>query len=376
MKIVHFADLHLDAGFAWAGADGAAARRRRQSLRDSLLSIAALAREVDAGALFCGGDLYEHDRVTPDTARFLQATFADLAPRPVCLAPGNHDWYGPDSLYALVDWSPNVHVFNEPRLQPVNLADGLTLWGAAHCAPANTANFFDGFLPDGPGVHVALCHAAERTALAAQGGDKQPHAPFDAEDIERAGLAHAFLGHYHRPRDAARHTYPGNPDPLAFGEDGERGAVVAAIAADGSLTRERRVVAQTAAHDLPLDVTGCASRQEVLDRVTRKVRDRPTRTIDDRHGVARLTVEGELHSDVDLREEDLRQALRGSFDAVRIRFGALHAGYDIDELGREQTVRGQFVRDVLEAGLPDDEVRRVLAAGLRALAGRTDLEAL
>ena len=366
MKIVHFADLHLDAGFAWAGADGSAARRRRQSLRDSLLSIAALVREVDAGALFCGGDLYEHDRVTPDTARFLETTFADLVPRPVYLAPGNHDWYGPDSLYALVDWSPNVHVFSEPRLQPVTLADGLTLWGAAHCAPANTGNFFDGFRPDGPGAHVALCHAAERTALAAQGGDKQPHAPFDAEDIERAGLAHAFLGHYHRPRDAARHTYPGNPDPLAFGEDGERGAVVAAIAADGSVTTERRVVAQTAAHDLSLDVTGCASRQDVLDRVTLAA--------DGRHGVARLTVEGELHPDVDLREADLRQALRGSFDAVHIRFGAVHAGYDIEELGREQTVRGQFVRDVLAAGLPDDEARRVLAAGLRALAGRTDLE--
>ena len=366
MKIVHFADLHLDAGFAWAGADGAAARRRRQSLRDSLLSIAALVREVDAGALSCGGDLYEHDRVTPDTARFLQTTFADLAPRRVYLAPGNHDWYGPDSLYALVDWSSNVHVFSEPRLQPVNVADGLTLWGAAHCAPANTGNFFDGFRADGPGVHVALCHAAERTALAAQGGDKQPHAPFDADDIERAGLAHALLGHYHRPRDAARHTYPGNPDPLAFGEDGERGAVVAAIAADGSATRERRAVAQTAAHDLRLDVTGCTSQQ--------LVRDRLTRATDGRHGVARLTVEGELHPDVDLREADLHQALLESFDAVQIRFGALHAGHDIEEIGREPTVRGQFVRDVLEASLPEDEARRVLAAGLRALAGRTDLE--
>lgn len=368
MKIVHFADLHLDAGFAWAGADGTAARQRRQSLRDSLLSITALVRDVDAGALFCGGDLYEHDRVTPDTAGFLRTTFAEIAPCPVYLAPGNHDWHGPDSLYALVDWSPNVRVFREPRLEPVNLGDGLTLWGAAHCAPANTGNFFDGFRADGPGVHVAVCHAAERTGLAEQGGDKQPHAPFDAQDIERAGLAHAFLGHYHRPRDAARHTYPGNPDPLAFGEDGERGAVVATIAADGEVSRERHGVAATAAHDLRLDVTGCASRQDVRDRLTRAAAGR--------HGVARLTVEGELHSEIDLREADLRQALGESFDAVQIRFGALHVGYDIEETGREQTVRGQFVRDVLEAGLPDDEVRRVLAAGLRALAGRTDLETL
>ena len=368
MKICHFADLHLDSGFAWAGADGAAARRRRQSLRDSLLSIAALVRDVDAGALFCGGDLYEHDRVTPDTAGFLRATFADLAPCPVYLAPGNHDWYGPDSLYALVDWSANIHVFSEPRLKPVHLADGLTLWGAAHCAPANTGNFFDSFRAAGSGVHVAVCHAAERTGLAEQGSGKQPHAPFDAQDIERAGLAHAFLGHYHRPRDAVRHTYLGNPDPLAFGEDGERGAVVATIAADGRVSRERHVVAATAARDLRLDVTGCASQQEVRNRLTHAA--------DGRRGVARLTVEGELHPDVDLREEDLRQALHEFFDAAQVRFGALHVGYDIEEISREPTVRGQFVRDVQAAGLPEDEARRVLAAGLRALAGRTDLETL
>ena len=368
VKIVHFADLHLDSGFAWAGADGAAARQRRQSLRDSLRRIAELAADIEAGALFCGGDLYEHDRVTPDTARFLQAAFAHLAPCPVYIAPGNHDWYGPDSLYALVDWSPNVHVFREPRLQPVDLGNGLTLWGAAHCAPANTGNFFEGFLAEGPGLHVALCHAAERTGLAEQGGEKRPHAPFDARDIERAGLQHAFLGHYHRPRDAARHTYPGNPDPLAFGEDGERGAVVAIIGGDGSVARERRLVATTAAHDLLLDVTGCTSQQEVRDRLGR--------VADGRSGVARLTVEGELHPEVDLREEDLRRVLLRSFDAVQVRFSALHAGYDVEEIGREQTVRGQFVRDVLEAGLPDDETRRVLAAGLRALEGRTDLETL
>ena len=366
MRIVHFADLHLDSGFAWAGADGVAARRRRQSLRDALHRITVLARDADA--LFCAGDLYEHDRVTPDTGRFLRPTFAELAPCPVYLAPGNHDWYGPDSLYALVEWSPNGHVFRKPQLEPVRLGDGITLWGAAHCAPANTGNFFEGFGMDGRGVHVALCHAAERSWLAEQWEAKELHAPFDAHDIARAGLAYAFLGHYHRPRDAQHHIYPGNPDPLAFGEEGERGAVVATITTDGSVKCERRVVAKTAAHDLTLDVSGCASQQDVRNRLIQAA--------DGRHGVARLTVEGELHPDVDLRSEDLRQVLLELFDAVQVRFGTLHASYDIEEIGQEQTVRGQFVRDVLAAGLAGEESRRVLTAGLRALEGRTDLEPL
>lgn len=367
-RIVHFADLHLDASFAWAGATSAVARQRRQSLRDALVRIAALVREVEADALFCGGDLYEHDRVTRDTAEFLRATFQSLKPLPVYIAPGNHDWYGPESVYARNDWSPNVHVFREPRLVPVPLREGLTLWGGAHLAPANTDDFLEGFRADGPGAHIALFHGAERSWFSEQGAGKEPHAAFDAGAIEAAGLSHAFLGHYHRPRDAERHTYPGNPDPLAFGEDGLRGAVVARIAADGSVTRERRVVARTDVHDLVLDVGGCGSSQEIRDRLRGLSGERA--------GIARLTVGGELAPEVDLREDDLRHVLLGTFDAVQVRLGDLRSGYDLAAIRGEHTVRGAFVGDVLDSDLPEDEKRRVLIAGLRALDGRDDLDVL
>ena len=367
-RIVHFADLHLDASFAWAGAASAVARQRRQSLRDVLVRIAAIVREVEADALFCGGDLYEHDRVTRDNAEFLRATFRSLDPVPVYIAPGNHDWYGPESVYARNAWSPNVYVFREPRLVPVPLAPGLTLWGGAHLAPANTDDFLDGFRVDGPGAHVALFHGAERSWFAEQGPGKEPHAAFDAGAIEAAGLSHAFLGHYHRPRDAERHTYPGNPDPLAFGEDGLRGVVIARVAEDGSVTRERRVVAQTEVHDLVLDVGGCGSSQEIRDRLAGLARERA--------GIARLTVEGELEPEVDLREDDLRHVLAGTFDAVQVRLGDLRSGYDLGAIRGEHTVRGAFVSDVLDSDLPEDEKRRVLVAGLRALDGRDDLDVL
>lgn len=368
MRIVHFADLHLDSAFAWAGADGKEARRRRRALQEALVRIAALAREVDADALFCGGDLYEHDRVTPDTAQFLQRTFEELAPLPVYVAPGNHDWYGPESLYANVTWSANVHLFREARLQPVPLGAGVTLWGAAHCQPANTGNFFEGFGAPGPGVDVALCHAAERSWLDAQEDGKRPHAPFDAADLERAGIAHAFLGHYHQPKAAPRHTYPGNPDPLAFGEQGRRGPVVATIGTDGSVERDWRAVAVTEAHDLSLDVTGCASQRAVLDRLAE--------VAGGRGGVARVTVGGELSREIDLHEEALRTALRETFDAVQVRTADLRPGYDVDAIRTEQTVRGQFVRDVLGSELAEDDRRRVLTTGLRAFEGRSDLEVL
>ena len=205
--------------------------------------------------------------------------------------------------------------------------------GAAHLGPANTGNFLDGFHVEGSGIHIALFHGAERSWFSEQGTGKQPHAAFDASEIEAAGLTHAFLGHYHRPKDAEFHTYPGNPDPLAFGEDSIRGPVVATICSDGSVARDRRQVAVTTVHDLEIDVTGLISQQQILDQVEA--------VASSRSGFARLTVRGEIASSIDIREADLTGKL-DSFSAVQVSFGDLRPTYDLETIRQEPTVRGQF----------------------------------
>src|SRR5207248_4781030 len=92
-------------------------------------------------------------------------------------------------------------------------------------------------------------------------------------------------------------------------------------------------------------------------------------------GVARITLIGALEPSVDLR----LGALKGATDrlqGVSFRLGRLEHAYDLAKLKEDRTVRGQFVQDVLAAGLPDEETRSILATGLRALDGRADLGAI
>lgn len=364
MKLMHFADLHLDAPFRWAQVE--AARARRQALRQTLERICELAVGLGADALCCGGDLYEQERFTPDTAEFLRTTFAGLAPLRVFIAPGNHDWFGPSSLYRQVEWPANVHVFTEGRLTPAELADGFTLWGAAHRAPANTGNFLgDGFRVDRAGVHVALFHGSEQGGLAFQEEGKIPHAPFRAAEIPAAGLHHALLGHFHAPRDEATYTYPGNPDPLTFGEEGERGAVLLTVADDGSVRRERHQVAVSMVSDITVDLTGVTHSGQVTWRVMDAVAGLS--------GMVRATLLGDVGPDVDLRLQDVAALNVPNLDALLPRLGRISVAYDVGQLQEEQTVRGQFVRDVLAtAELDEDQRHRVLVTGLRALDGRGD----
>lgn len=361
MRVLHFADLHLDAPFAWASPETARARRRNR--RESLVRIVALAEEHRVDAILCAGDLFEQDRFGPDTMEFLRATFA-RTDRRVYLAPGNHDWYSERSPYALVDWSPNVEVFTDAGLTPVTLADGLTLWGAGHRAPANTDDFFTGFRPDRGGIHIAVAHASERGTLKWEESGKQPHAPFDVDELERAGIAHAFLGHYHLPRDAERHTYPGNPDPLEFGESGERGAVIATIHPDGQVDRARHRVAVSEVSDVGLSVDGLAHSDDIVAAARERLAPLG--------GCVRLTLSGELAPSIQL---DLRELWRlgPHLDGLVVRTGQLSIGYDLAAIAQEATVRGQFVRSADKVADPELR-RRVVLTGLRALEGREDLE--
>lgn len=363
--IVHFADLHLDTPFRWAG--GELARQRRQDLRDTLDAIVELAIEVDADALSCGGDLYEHEMTAPDTAAVIRQAFARLDRIPVLVAPGNHDHLSARSLYAATEWSPNVHLFSTAALEPYELADGLTVWGAAHLVPANTPNFLAGFHVNRGGVNVGLFHASLRSSLPFQEDGKQPHAAFDEHEVQAAGLQHAFLGHFHRPTDRESLTYPGNPEPLGFGEDDERGAVVAQIHDDGRVTTERRRVARRTMHDVEVRLDGCTTGQDVRQRIVA--------ALDGLTGIARVTLTGEAAPELPLEVPELRD-LAPSLDHVIGRLGRLHVAYDIEAISEETgTVRGQFVRDVFDdQSLDEDVQRRVLLTGLRALDGRRDLE--
>jgi DNA repair exonuclease SbcCD nuclease subunit len=386
VRLLLFSDLHLETRFAWAPPE--VGQARRDALRQCLRRIVSLATELGVDAVCCGGDLYEHDRHRPDTGPFLRDVFASLDPIPVYLAPGNHDWLGPGSIYAATPWSPNVHLFTEQRLTPLPLADGLTLWGAAHHSSRSTPNLLDGFRVDRGGVHLALFHGSEqgafardapehRSELASDEGtgprqrdtelaslDKIRHAPFRAEQIGAAGLHHALLGHFHTPRDAPDHTYPGNPEPLTFGEVGPRGAVLVTVDGAGSVTTQRHRVAVTSVHDIVVDLDGADHVEAVQDRIDAALAGVV--------GIVRVRLGGEVAPEVEVDAGRLRRP--PSVAAWVVEAGDVRYGYDLAALRGEQTVRGQFVRDVeADPALPDGLRRAVLVTGLRAFDGRDDL---
>ena len=374
-RLLHISDVHLERAFAGMGCSGELARRRRLGLRSALRRAGEAAREARCDAITIGGDLYEHDRASPATGAFLAELFATWQPMRVFLAPGNHDPLIPGSLYATTEWPANVHLFQEERLQPVELTDGLTLWGLAHRDPRWQGDPLECETTPADGVHIALFHGAE---IGSRPDGKAMHGPFRAADIRRRGFAAALCGHYHRRHwyDDTGLLYPGTPEPLAFDEDGRRGPALVDIGDAGDIAVTQLDLNAWMATSLSADLTGVATLEATIDTLVAIIMV-AIADADAQRSLVRIDLTGEVASGLALDAYTLETALREEtgLAVVRIRDDT-RADIAASSIAEERTARGAFARELLaaigEADGDPDEVALLgdaLRYGLEAFAG-------
>src|SRR3954466_8567337 len=128
MRILHFADVHLDRPFVGLSRD--AARQRRADLGDALRRCLTAARTNDADLVTIGGDLWEDENVTPDTRASVAHQLGELD-LPVVLVAGNHDPHLRGGVYQRTRWPENVHVVDTSDPTRIELAPNITLWAAS-----------------------------------------------------------------------------------------------------------------------------------------------------------------------------------------------------------------------------------------------------
>lgn len=368
IRILHLSDLHLDRSFAGLGMASSEADKRRWELRDALRRAIDLAIERGCDAITIGGDLYEHERVSADTGNFLLEQFLRFPGR-VFVAPGNHDPYRPDSLYRRLGWPANVHIFDSMAWQAVEV-NGIVLWGVAHTGPAIRDNLLRELRASSTSPSVALLHGSDMRAVPEA---KETHAPFEPEDVTNCGASFVLLGHYHRmrlwPQAEPRCAYPGSPEPLDFGEEGQH--YVLEIEIDGAKVRaEALPFNEVSYRNESLDVGQMTSSDEIREAIVGFAGD-AGHTKD----IVRVVLQGQSDPETDVNVTSLLNVTADNFRYLDLVDKTVPA-FDLENLSRETTTRGSFVRKMqarIDAATEPAERLRLESAlfyGLQAFAGR------
>ena len=362
-RILHFADLHLDASFAGQGFPVEYGIERRLGLRATFTSLLALAREYKVDAVTIGGDLFVQEYLSPETVHFIQQQLTSLAPIRVIISPGEHDPYANVSPYARLNWPDHVDIFYQSKLTRLELAEGISLWGASN-PPARGQKVLD-HVQLGAGINLLLLHASRSR----QGSSIHT---ISSESVQKCGFQLALLGGEHGGeawKERPLCIVPGSPEPLTPGEETALHRAVL-VEIDGQHV-QATPIGNPRWHyrTVHVDITSCISNSEAARRIATSLESETAKTP---QAAVTVVLEGWPHFDLNISE------LRGLIQsAAFFRLDChLQSGYDLEKLVQERTVRGLFVQRSLEKinnTRDESERQRLLTAlhfALKALEGK------
>lgn len=232
LRVLHAADFHLDTPFR--SLPPREAQERRADQRKTLEALRDLALEQQVDLVLLAGDLFDAREVYPETLEALTRTLGQL-PCPVVIAPGNHDYYSDQSLYARSIWPDNVRIFTTEAVTSFSFPElGATVYGCAFTAPFRESDPLVGFSAgEGDTLNLGVFHG--------EVGKAGRYAPIAPESLAKSGLAYVALGHVHARSPILEDgptpwAYPGCTQGRGFDELGEKGYYLVELSQDGGLS--------------------------------------------------------------------------------------------------------------------------------------------
>lgn len=223
IRILHCADWHLDAPMVFSNPEQRALLRRHSAQIPH--KIVELCMENSCDLLLLSGDLFDGS-YTADTLQSLKSALAEVK-IPVFIAPGNHDYAGPDSPWLTETFSDNVHIFTHAAMESLAIEHlDCRVYGAGFQA-MDCPGLLENFTADG----------TEKYAIGVLHGDPtqvhSPYCPITKQQVADSALDYLALGHIHKG-DMFRAgktlcAWPGCPMGQGYDETGEKGVLLVTL---------------------------------------------------------------------------------------------------------------------------------------------------
>ncbi|HUS81384.1 MAG TPA: DNA repair exonuclease [Armatimonadota bacterium] len=372
MRLIHTADVHLDAPNQ---ALGERATAQRQRVRDALVRIVDLCLERGVQGLVVAGDLFDSRRPPQRAVDFASAQLRRLThaspPIHVFLLPGTHDSYAEDSIYG---GSPagglpgHQHILGGPDPLTVMVPGlGLAVHAQAHLCDHTGQQPLRHLRPSpDAAINVGIAHGS-----AERGDIENDSSLFAAAEIEATRMDYLALGHWHGYHDhsagGVTAINPGSPEVLGFGER-EPGVVVEVTLGEGPARVEPLPVGSLRSQALMLNAGEVSGTEDVIQRIT-EMAD-PDLLLD-------VIVSGLAAPGVVVNADEVHEATAGGFFALRIRDQSHPALDDLSEADTPEVLAlGRFIRiarEYIEAADNEQDRRvaeRALHLGVALLRGR------
>lgn len=337
IKIIHAADLHFDTPFQDVSKEQS--NINREELKEVFLNIINFAKENSVDILLLAGDIFDNFTVSRQTLHFLENCFDKIKNTRIFISPGNHDPYGQNSFYKLINFPSNVHIF-KGKIEKVYIKElNLNVWGAG---------FNDKFVRDS--LLDTLQYSKEQINIMVMHGDvtsgTSDYNPISLDKIKNSGMDYIALGHVHgfsniKKEGNTSYSYSGCPQGRGFDELNDKGIIYGYVykgSTDLSFVKtSKREYIQTS-----VDITDVFGYNELRDKIVKSIEGESRET-----NFHKIILTGEISSDFNIDLNIINQKLSEDFYYCKV-VDKTTIKYDLEELSKGYSVKSIFVKKMLE----------------------------
>lgn len=353
MKFIHIADMHFDTTFESLKDD--LGEKRRLEQRAAFSKMIEYIKTNEIPFLFISGDLYEQKYIRESTIEFINNKFEEISETKIFIAPGNHDPYLKNSYYNNYEWSKNVTIFNN-KIQKVEF-DDVDIYGYGfndfYCS---SAEFQDLQIENKDKINILVMHATLDGSMSAE----KIYNPITTSLLKSKGFNYVALGHIHKNNieENTNIIYPGSMISMGFDEIGEHGMVVGEVTKE-NLNIEFVNLDAKEFVEYKMDITEIYSKEGLIESLNNLYIPE--------NNLYKVILSGTRNFEINL-QNILRLVENAKLLKIK---DETKMKYDLEEISKEISLRGFFVKNLLEkqksGQFVDKEIEKALEIGLEIL---------
>ena len=355
MKFVHIADMHFDTPFRLLSDRADLGEIRRLDQRKALKKMIEYIKLNQIPYLFIAGDLYDNEYIRENTIEYINNLFKEIPNTRIYISPGNHDPYIKNSYYYKFPWNSNVKIFTQ-KLEKIKNND-FTLYGYGfedfYLKNSEIENMI---LEDKEKINILLTHA---NLDGSKKSDKE-YNNISSKKLQEIGFDYVALGHIHKSNfeEKTNIIYPGSTISLGFDELGPHGMIVGDLSKQ-NLDLQFVTLDEKEFKEIQLDVSNISTIEELLQNIEE--------INTEENYLYKLVLIGNRNFEINTYR--LIKMISNK-EIIKVKDNTT-LGYNLDKISNETTLRGIYVKEVLERIKENpenkEELEKALEIGLDVL---------
>lgn len=352
MKLIHCADLHLDAKMS-ANLDKDKAKIRKTEILHTFERMVEYAAEHNVFGILVAGDMFDTKNITATTKNAVLYQINSHPDITFFYLNGNHD---NDNFLTNLDVVPdNLKMFDSNW---TSYEYGKIVITGIDLVTENTSLAHASLMLDSDKFNIVVMHGQDGELI-------------NLRALKNKSIDYLALGHIHAYKheklDArAAYCYPGCLEGRGFDEVGEHGFVMIEVnEEDGTYSHEFVPFAKRKLYAISVDVTDCQTSSEMVNRVDAALREADC----DQTALVKIILTGALDVACEKDVDYILARFQSQYFFVKI-YDETTLKIDAEDYMLDESLKGEYVRMIMkDDALSEEDKAIIIRYGLQVIAG-------